>query len=100
MSREQFSGMVVAPGSPHNGKQVIGKTPFVRLVDPLMEPSKPTRRVKPTTEAQTTSSFIWVHTTVVLSAGEATWGFWIPDGKDLAWLLDELQQGYWKGTKK
>lgn len=98
-----FTGMVVAPGSPHDCRKVSSKTPYVRLADPQKD-AKPTRltlKQRAVSEVAAISGFIWVSFRKDrVNSLELIWGFWVPEGKTDDWAMDTLIQTYEKAARK
>lgn len=96
-----FTGMVVAPGSPHDCLVLSSKTPYQRVANPMKE-MKVTKRsltAKPVSTTVTTSVFIWAPFEMPDRRG-ATIGFWVPEGRDASWLIETLAVTYQKGARK
>jgi hypothetical protein len=94
-----FTGMVVAPGSPHDGLVLDAKTPFYRLADPVVpKATRLTSKQKPVEETVKTSSFIWL--SFEARKPDREWGFWVPEGRDAAWAMYALVVGYQRGVRR
>lgn len=89
MTADRFTGIVIAPGSEHDGKRLSSKTPFLRR--PKIEPAPTTRRgVGLIKRAAPFDEFYWAD----VAAGSLQSGIWVPDGRDVAWALQQLIAGY------
>lgn len=93
MTAQKFTGIIVAPGSEHDGKRVSAKTPFHRLACRTDAPTIP-RRGQGSVALKDTAMKVEDFVFISYRSGQDNFGVWVPDGRDDAWALQQLIAGY------
>lgn len=93
---DTFDGMVIAPGSEHDGKMASSKATWMRLAcaPPKIVPSTSKAKAAPVSLRSGWEGFVWLK----VETPTRTHGFWVPDGRDFEYLMAALVVTY--GRKK
>ena len=93
----QFEGIVINPGSPNDGKKKSSKTSFLRLNETPQATAQPIGDgTAPHTGRMKTADYVFVP---IHTENGGRWGFWLPDGRDVSWMIDTLITEYRRARK-